>query len=133
MFPPIDNHVLFPHVANFTTRPSRKRSWLTGISETVTGHQSRFALRAQPRLSLTFTLTPRTLQEQAQLEDRILAAKKSGLACAPFWGRASVLQSDCTTNAVVLQSAFWPWKVGNWIGLFRRDAGSTLSDTLSEA
>lgn len=126
----INNHVLFPHPANWNFLPQWSRRWQSEISDGVTGAESRFALRTQPRQTLSFLISPRNAIEQALLDARMLAAKKSGKACAPFHGRASVLNAECSTDSVVLQSAFWPWAVGDTI-FFRQNSLEYETRTLT--
>lgn len=115
MLSTVNNHILFPHQANWTNPPEWSRRWETEIADAVTGAESRAALRSHPLVSLAWTVTPWSLQEQAQLDDRIRAAKKSGKACAPFWGRASVLQTACNASTAVVQGTHWTWSSGNSI------------------
>lgn len=111
----VNSHVLLPHLANYKAKPRRKRRWQTGISEGVTGAESRQAFRAKPLISLAWTVTPWSLQEQTQLDDRIRAAKKSGKGCAPYWGRASILQNACNGSSAVLLSTHWNWSEDDYI------------------
>jgi hypothetical protein len=43
-----------------------------------------------------FQILACTLEEQRRLVARILAAKKSGWAAVPFWGRGSALAAPAT-------------------------------------
>lgn len=113
----INSHVLFPHAPNWAERPKWSRAWETGLSGGVTGAESRQSLRAVPRVSLQWVITPVTLAEQQQLDDRVLAAKKSGLACAPYWGRASVLQAAGSTDELTLQPPVWTWAEDDYLFL----------------
>lgn len=115
MTPLVNSHVLIPHLANWRNAPTWSRSWQNEISPAVTGHESRNSLRAQPRVSLTALITPWSVPVQNQLDDAIRAAKKSGFGCMPFWGRGSILAQDCNSQVLQLASAFWPWKVNDYV------------------
>lgn len=90
----VNNHVLFPHPANWKERPEWSRQWQNEISGAVTGAETRTATRVQPRVSLSFTITPSSLVEQAEFDDRIRAALKTGFGCAPYHGRAEILADN---------------------------------------
>ena len=124
------NYVLFPNPANWRTLPKWQRAWQTEINQSLAGQESRHGLRAQPRVSLTWLITPWSIQEQQELDDAIRAAKLSGYACAPFWGRASVLASDLTnsTEAVVLTNTAWDWQ-GNDVVFLDNAPGTILPPT----
>lgn len=111
----VNDHVLFPHRANWATDPEWTRTWQSKITTGLKGPESRSAMRATPRVSLKWEPSIRNLQEQNQLDDRIRAALKSGKACCPFWGRASLLQLACTSTTATLQSTPWPWAIGDSI------------------
>jgi hypothetical protein len=111
----INNHVLFPHPANWSTKPKWQRAWQNFVVPAVTEHESRTSVREQPRQSLTALITPWTIANQNRLDDRIRAAKKSGLASMPFWGRGSVLATDCDSEAIEFTSAAWKWSVGDYV------------------
>lgn len=113
----VNNHVLFPHAPNWEAPPEWRRRWESEVSGAVTGHEARQALRTVPRRALSWAVTPWTAQEENALEDRIRAASKSGLACTPYWGRGTVLASDCTGTAVGLAADHWSWTVGDHIFL----------------
>jgi len=111
----VNGHVFLPQQPNWQTPLQWQRTWANEVVTGLTGIEARSAMRSLPRVQLTWTVTPWTVPAQNELDDQVRAAKKAGLACAPYWGRASVLASPCSGTAVVLQSAFWPWKVGDWI------------------
>jgi len=113
----INGHVLFPHAPNWETEPDWQRSWQTFISDAVAGQESRFGMRDQALTRLDWTVLALDLQERARLEDRMLAAKKSGKACAPHWGRASMLASPVTSTTVTVAATVWPWAVDDYLFL----------------
>ena len=116
----VNNHVLFPHPADWRTRPEWSRRWENEITDAVTGAETRRALRSQPRVSLAFTITPRTIDERARLSDRVLAATKSGLACAPYHGRAASLDADGSGTEITVRAGR-TWAVGDYIFLRASD------------
>lgn len=118
----VNGHVLFPHQANFGAAPSLDRWWETEIADSEFGQESRFGLRAVPRKVLKWDVTAQDLQEQSQLADRILAAMRSGLACAPHWGRGSVLVNRVTGVTVTIETSLWPWAADDYL-IFIDDNG----------
>lgn len=110
----VNNHVLFPNPANWTRRPKWQRSWQNEVADAVTVSESRVALRSDPLAALTFLITPQSQQEQARFDDRVRAAKKLGLACAPLHGFSQVLAEDVAGDeAHVLDGR--EWNVGDYI------------------
>jgi hypothetical protein len=127
----INNFVLLPHAPNWSDPPAWSRAWQTGVAEAVTGDESRAALRGQPRISLTWLISTRTPEEETQLDDRLRAAKKSGKACAPYWGRGDLLTAAVTAEAVHLEDMLFDWRIGDWIFLLS-DQSSVTGDQLWE-
>ncbi len=118
----INNHVLFPNVANWARRPEWSRQWENEIGTAVTGAETRNALRSQPRITLAFTITPRTTGEQIEFDDRIRAAAKTGFACAPYHGRGAILNDDAmATDVSVTVKAGRTWAVGDYLFLRASD------------
>ncbi|HWY74821.1 MAG TPA: hypothetical protein VN281_04355 [Verrucomicrobiae bacterium] len=113
----VNGSVLFAHRADWQTPPTWQRTWSTGITESILGNEARAATRQNARISLTWTVAPRTLQEQSELDDRIRAALKSGNACTPYHGRGSPISADVTNVTVNLADATWPWAIGDYIFL----------------
>lgn len=111
----INNHVLLPHRANWTTDPEWTRTWQTDVATAVTGPEARSALRAHARIGLQYKISPKDLEERAQLEARVIAALKSGFCAIPYFGRASNLALDVTANLVTLTELTWPWAVDDWL------------------
>src|SRR5436190_1502696 len=96
----VNDHVLFPNPADWASPPDWSRQWHNEIGTAVSGAESRHALRVQPRITLGFTITPRDVVEQGEFDDRIRAALKAGLACAPYHGRGSWLTAPAAGVAV---------------------------------
>jgi hypothetical protein len=107
--PMINGHVVLPFAADWSTSPPKwSRAWQNEISSAVTGDETRAALRAWPRATLTFSIKPLHTSQLAIVDDLIRAAAKNGLACVPYHGRSYVLQADCTAAAVALDRAWRP-------------------------
>lgn len=119
----VNDHVLFPEPADWADAPDWQREWQNVIAEAVTGAESRNALRIKPRISLSFKVTPCSLVEQTEFDDRIRQAKKNGLACSPYHGRGCVLQEATmgATDTVLVDDRF-PWRAGD-VAFFRNQAG----------
>lgn len=128
----INNHVLFAHRPNWGVRPSGKRSWQTEIANALPGGETRQALRAVARRSVTFTVTARTLPERVRLESRIDVAAKTGLACGPLHGRASVLAADANGNTLTLMSGgAWNWQAGDYAVLVSDDVTFDMAQVVN--
>jgi hypothetical protein len=111
----INGYTLFPFPANWQTPPAWQRAWENEIAMAVTGDESRQALRVNPRNQLTWLMAAWSTWELAQLNAAVMSAKLSGLACAPYWGRSSVLQSACGANSAALQDDVWNWSIGDYV------------------
>ena len=121
----INSHTLLPHAANWSFRPAWKRRWKTGLATAVDGTEQRAALRAVPLQSLTWMVTAATLPERCRLEARVDQALKTGLACAPFFGRGAALAAAAAagTNTLTTTDAAsaWPWAAGDYAVLLGAD------------
>ncbi|HWD20519.1 MAG TPA: hypothetical protein VHB20_14700 [Verrucomicrobiae bacterium] len=120
----INNHILLPHPANWSTLVDWQRTWETNTADSVLGHESRVAVRATPRRQISFLLTPWSVTEQNRLDDRLRAAAQGGLACAPYWGRGAVLEGPVRSDSphLSLDDVVWTWSIGDYIFLFDADA-----------
>jgi hypothetical protein len=114
-------HVLIPHRCNWREEPDWQREWENEVADGVIGNQRRRGMRVQPRVRLAWTISPRDLQEHSLLNERIRAARKSGLACAPFWGRASVLSANLTGQTLLMEATTWGWAVNDFVFLMDAD------------
>ena len=113
----VNGYVLFPHALDWSNGPEWQRTWETYFSDGLTGAQSRYSTRNQPLRRIDWDVMTVDEVESAKLDDRIRAAKKSGKACAPYWGRGST-QSVATNNVTVtLNAPAWPWAVNDYIFL----------------
>lgn len=112
----VNNHILLPFPPNWKARPDWSRRWSSEIAEGVLGSESRRALRAAPLRSLSFTVLARELTELTRLDDAILAAKKTGLACAPFHGRGYELAEDVFLDGAAL-TRNWSPAFASWLFL----------------
>lgn len=111
----VNEHVLLPFVANYESEPAQERRWQTDLEDSEFSHESRRALRSVPRRSVSWKVTPADLQTNARLLDQILAAKKSGLACAPLFGRGSEIAVEVTGTTLEIEPTLWPWAVGDYL------------------
>lgn len=117
----INGHVLIPHSADWSSPVQWSRQWENEISGALTGHESRAALRSQPRVKLGFAVLPLKLQEQAQFDDRIRQAKKSGLACVPYYSRGGVLTANVVGSPITVADCGYTWKANSYVFLMRDD------------
>jgi hypothetical protein len=79
-----------------------RREWRTTVAEGVTGAEDRSSFRHLPLRGIEYGVLPLSLEEDRKLIARVLAAKRSGLAAVPFWGRGLALASAATGTTVVL-------------------------------
>ncbi len=126
----INGHVFFPHEANYQTLPGWKRYWENSITPAPTGDETRTGFRDQPLVELSWQVNPWSNIEQNQFEERLKKAKKCGKACAPYWGRASVLNADCTANTAVLKATPWPWAANDYIFFSKKATGHDASGAM---
>lgn len=111
----VNGHVLFPNAADWTQKPKWSRAWQNVVTGAVTGRESRNALRSNPRVTLSFVITPVGIVATQILDDRIRAAAKSGMACAPYHGRGCILQDTVLAGvSEVTVSDAWPWLAGDY-------------------
>lgn len=113
----VNGYVLFPHAAQWADGPNWQRTWEAYFADGLTGAQSRYGTRNQPLRRLEWDVMTADAVETAKLDDRIRAARKSGKACAPYWGRGST-QSVATNNVTVtLTAPAWTWAVNDYVFL----------------
>jgi hypothetical protein len=104
----VNAHVLLPHLPDWSRPVQWSRAWRTDVQRVLTGAEERRALRPKPRGSLSWRVLPFDVTEQTPLLARLRAAAKSGLACAPYWGRGRRVVSAAGTELVIEEEA-WPW------------------------
>lgn len=124
-------HVLFPHRVNTAQDPTWEKRWENQIADSEFGRESRASLRKASRLTLRWTVTSLDVAEDNQLADRILAAKKTGLAAAPLWGRGSQLAFDASGSQAILEPTLWQWRPGDWA--FFLDASGNFDAALVDS
>lgn len=110
----VNGHVPFPQHPNWDKAPDWKRVWQTEVSGAVTGAESRQALRAVPRVNLTWFITTSNQADSWDLDERIRTAKKSGKGCVPYWGRGQTLVANVVADSCQVTGS-WTWKVGDYI------------------
>ena len=99
-------HVLLPHLPDWTQRVEWTRTWQTGIADAVDGSEERVALRPQGRHRLRYVISPGALGERALLLARLRQALKTGLVAVPFWGRGlRLVEAWAGSNTVTLAAA----------------------------
>jgi hypothetical protein len=127
----INDHVLLPEFVNWRAPIAWERQWQNNIASAVTGHETRQGLRAQPRVSISFTVTSTSTPNSSRFDDRVRAALKTGKACVPYSGRGYVLQADVDADTAALDR---PWKdaLGAYV-FFRTDAGAYEVRTVIDA
>jgi hypothetical protein len=119
----INDFVLLSHAADWRQLPECKRIWESSTIEGLTGAEVRQAMRDVARRQLTYAITAASLPERVRLEARLDAAKLSGLACAPLWGRGCVLADPANAgdNSITLASTGWTWQTGDYVILLAGD------------
>lgn len=127
----VNNHVLFGQSADWRKPPEWTRLWQSEVASAVTGKQSRNSLRATARHSLSFQITPGSEIEQAILDDAIRAAKKLGLACAPFHGRGCRIDGTFTGDELICGRG-WDWQAGDFVHV-ENGSGFEISEVSAAA
>lgn len=119
----INNHVLFPHLADWASPPDSQRTWQTEVSEALPGSETRQALRAGARRTLSYSFTARTIQERARFDARWDAALKNGKACCPFFGRGAQLASNAAAvdDSLTVLPGAWNWQAGDYVALINSE------------
>jgi hypothetical protein len=112
----VNGSVLLPHRPFWADGVAWSRAWQTGVTAALTGDEQRRSMRSLPRDMVSFSIAALSLEDRAQLDERLDAATKSGLGCAPFWGRGSALANalNAGNTAVVLSDTSWNWVVNDW-------------------
>ncbi|MCL4179174.1 MAG: hypothetical protein KJ072_15710 [Verrucomicrobia bacterium] len=111
----VNGYVLLPHAPDWNVKPQLRREWRTSITDAVTGAEDRLSFRQLPLRGVEFQILACTLEEQRKLAARVLAAKKSGWAAVPLWGRGSVLASPASGDTVTLASeTAWEWAADDY-------------------
>ena len=102
----VNGHVLLPHLPDWRTMVSFQRQWQTAVGRSLAGGEGRVAPRIRPRLRLGWSLFPVDVSDQARMHARLRAARKSGYACAPYWGRG-IRISQAAGDTISLASDAW--------------------------
>jgi hypothetical protein len=111
----VTGHVLLPHQADLNTKVRWERIWKTTIGEGITGGEERVSPRPGFRRKLQYLIVPFDHIESAKLSARILAAKKSGLAAIPYFGRGSMLAAELSAATATIVPTVWNWAIGDSI------------------
>lgn len=101
--------------------PRWERRWETGVAASARRNEERESKIGAGFKSLSFTVLPVTLEERAGLEMAVREGLKTGKACAPFWGRSSVLALDVTADVVTVEATAWDWAIADGIFLFDQE------------
>jgi hypothetical protein len=103
---------------------SWERRWETDTTRALQGQEEREAKRSVGLKTIQYDAQPITVEETADLLASIAAGLKSGKACAPFWGRSSVLAADCAaaSNTVTLEDNVWGFAIGDKLFLIDQEA-----------
>jgi hypothetical protein len=121
----INGHTLLPHQADWSTEPDWENDWQSGVGTGVLGNEQRSAFRALPLHTLSYLITPASLQESCRLDARVDQATKSGLAAVPYFGMGSALTAPVNAggNALAIADAVnpWAWAAGDYAILLGLD------------
>jgi hypothetical protein len=112
----VNGYVLFPNPPDWGDRLRLRREWRTTVAEGVTGAEDRSSFRHLPLRGIEYGVLPLSLEEDRKLIARVLAAKRSGLAAVPFWGRGIGLASVATGTTVILADEdAWEWSPDDYV------------------
>jgi len=101
----IDDHVLLPHPPDWQAGVAIRQRWQTLVSGAVTGHEDRASAKPKALAKLRWTVLPLDHRPRVGLVAALLAASKSGLAVAPFWGRGARLATEASGDSVTLSAS----------------------------
>ncbi|MCP5525015.1 MAG: hypothetical protein H7A46_26120 [Verrucomicrobiales bacterium] len=120
----VNGHVLLPHLPDWASPVAWQRAWQCQVGRSVGGSEGRLSVRERPRVTLRWELIPVNVTEQSLMHARLRAARKSGYACAPYWGRG--LKIIAVAGAVLtLASTAWPFLQGDdWLLIRRLDVAA---------
>ena len=125
----IDDSVLLPDQADWSTPPTWKLSWETEEESALRGNEGRNAMRRSPRPEFSWLVEPRTVEGAAAHQARLRAGftAHAGQFCAPLHGRESWLAQGAATGAaaLVLEATPWAWTAGD--RLLVRGTGENVS------
>lgn len=105
----VNGHVLIPHVANYRDAPSWERRWQNEIDGSEFGNESRFGLRSIPLQSFRCKISSADLPQNSRLLGQIIAAKKSGLACLPAFGRGIEISNPVIAGETLIGVEPYSW------------------------
>lgn len=112
----VNGFVLLPHAPDWNVKPQFRREWRSTITDAVTGNEDRLSCRPLPLRGVEFQVTPYSFEEYRRLLARVLAARKSGWAAIPLWGRGCALASPASGDTVQLVSEdAWAWRVDDFV------------------
>lgn len=119
----VNNHVLFWFAPDWSEPPEWSRAWQNEVATAVTGPESRFALRRNPRISISFSLRPLEIVDVQMLDDAAREARKLKVACCPLHGRGAVLNSAVVAPAseIAVSANGFAWQAGDYVFLQRSD------------
>lgn len=123
------DYVLIPHFADWSQEPRLSRRWSTKVATGITGAEDR-ARVSGPIDGLRWSVTSNNEQEEARIDGRMVAAKFSGRAAAPWFGRGMrIVTAASGAGTVTVESTPWLPVAGDWIILLTRaDASQPLYD-----
>lgn len=116
----VNGHTIIPHLADWSTPPSRERQRASLIRRAAAGAADAAANRDTAFESWSWSVFPFDLEERAILEARILAASAECKACCPKFGMGWPLASSTSGELLIARSftleEAWPFPaVGDYI------------------
>lgn len=94
----VADHILLPHIADWTRKPTLERIWKTGLEASLGGSEDRASVRHEAWMKLTYQVLPYGHVERARFDDRMRAGLKAGKLCVPLWGKGVPLSEEATTG-----------------------------------
>lgn len=121
----VNDHVLLPHRPDWRQRVEWTRTWDTQIRDSLSGKESRMALRPRGRVGLRFRTVPFDDTEHHLLQQRIREALRVGRIAVPLFGRGVALSAAAAPAAVTLTlvgEPTWEWDNDDWLWIGRAKA-----------
>ena len=119
------DYVLLPHLADWSTEPQLSIRWETKVSPGITGAEDRARMRGVPLHGVKWSVTSVNEREEERLEARVQAARRSGKAAAPWFGRGMTVTAAGTgSSTITVEDSPWIPSAGDWVILLSGGEGS---------
>lgn len=123
-----DDHVLLRWIPDWNRKPDLRRRWLNEVSQAETQSEDRQSMRPKSLVSIRYLFAADYEDQRFQMMDDFLAAKESGLAVMPYWGRGTPLTEISNAN-LYIEDNNWSWAASDVVFLSDFDRASQTYET----